>query len=132
MAELHAAQGHHQMAIKARESIANWSSEDGENTTTFQAALVELALAKAQGGCDEAPELLQDAIGRMRQCSARHWVAQEALQRTKACLLRIAAPARRVVGKRPRHSVELRVKKRRTDAGQRQAGAPARPQSSCE
>ncbi len=122
IAELHATEGNAASAIRFRQLVVNkLMRESGEQTSTFRLAFAELALAKERGGCPEALRYVQGAADRLKSCTARNRPAREALARVNECLRRMAAPARRIVGKRKLCELHLRERKRPSLANQASA-----------
>ena len=106
-----AAEGNNLAALTTLELIVqNLRSLNKIDSSKFEAALADLALARVDAGQESGFAALRDAYCLLRRAPPRDYRRRKALRRVHEYILQLTAPTRRISRKRSFESIELRAK----------------------
>ena len=110
-AKIFAAEGNNFAVVTTLELIVqNLRSLNKIDSSKFEAALADLALARVDAGQEFGPAALRDIYCTLRRAPPRDYRRLNALRRVHEYILQFTAPTRRISRKRSFQSIELRAK----------------------
>ena len=110
-AKIFAAEGNNRAAVTTLELIVqNLRSLNKIDSSKYEAALAELALARVDVGEEFGPDVLRDIYCTLRRAPPRDYRRLNALRRVHEYILQFTAPTLRISRTRSFQSIELRAK----------------------